>query len=280
MRKLLLMVIAVTAFASCSLATMEVRSKGVMLEDDTVIHYLEAGQGPTLILIHGIGGSSASWRDVIPSLSKAYRVIALDLPGYGKSDRPRVDYSVEYYATVLKHTIDAVGGDRVALVGNSLGGWIAAVTAMNHPQSVSHLILVDSAGLKGDHPPSVNLDPATQKEFEVLLQAFYHDTTRLTKEFVDKEWKYRKSVRRTIQETMKSLNTKSPSLDGRLREIKAPTLVIWGKQDKLIPVEVASRFAKGIPTSTVTIIDNAGHMPHIEQPKAFYRSVKKFVKSW
>lgn len=280
MKKLLLMVIAVTAFASCSLATMEVRSKGVMLEDDTVIHYLEAGQGPTLILIHGIGGSSASWRDVIPSLSKAYRVIALDLPGYGKSDRPRVDYSVEYYATVLKHTIDAVGGDRVALVGNSLGGWIAAVTAMNHPQSVSHLILVDSAGLKGDHPPSVNLDPATQKEFEVLLQAFYHDTTRLTKEFVDNEWKYRKSVRRTIQETMKSLNTKSPSLDGRLRGIKAPTLVIWGKQDKLIPVEVASRFAKGIPASTVTIIDNAGHMPHIEQPKAFYRAVKKFVKSW
>ncbi|HAK59295.1 MAG TPA: hypothetical protein DCO77_02780 [Nitrospiraceae bacterium] len=280
MKKLLLMVIAVTVFASCSLATMEVRSKGVMLEDDTVIHYLEAGQGPTLILIHGIGGSSASWRDVIPSLSKAYRVIALDLPGYGKSDRPRVDYSVEYYATVLKHTIDAVGGDRVALVGNSLGGWIAAVTALNHPQSVSHLILVDSAGLKGDPPPSVNLDPATQKEFEVLLQAFYHDTTRLTTEFVDNEWKYRKSVRRTIQETMKSLNTKSPSLDGRLRGIKAPTLVIWGKQDKLIPVEVAGRFAKGIPTSTVTIIDNAGHMPHIEQPKAFYRSVKKFVKSW
>lgn len=130
MKKYFIFLFSCTLFISCSHAKIEKRSKGVVLRDNVVVHYQEAGQGPVLILIHGLGSSSESWNANLDTLARAYRVIAIDLPGFGKSDRPKADYSVRYLAGVVSEFIDSLGVTKVALAGNSLGGWIAALVAL------------------------------------------------------------------------------------------------------------------------------------------------------
>ncbi len=278
---LVVLLFALALFISCSPAKIETRSKGIVLQDDTVVHYLEAGQGPVLILIHGLGSSASVWRDDIDLLAASYRVIALDLPGYGKSDRPKADYSVEYQAGAVKEFIEALGVDKVTLAGNSLGGWIAALVALDSPDKVSRLVLVDSAGLRREAARTdVPLNPATREEEKALLLALFADKAKVTESLLNEQWDYRKDVRSTVQATMESFKTKAPFLDSRLRDIKVPTLIIWGKQDLLVPLDIADRFARGIRGSKLIVIDNAGHLPQVEQPKAFTRAVKVFVKSW
>ncbi len=268
-------------FASCTPAKIETRSKGVVLPDDTVVHYLEAGQGPVLILIHGLGGSADVWRADMSLLATNYRVIALDLPGYGKSDRPKADYSIQYQAGAVKAFIDALGADKVALAGSSAGGWIAALVALDIPDRVSHLILVDSAGLQREASlPALPLDPATREEQRALLLALFADKARVTESLVDEQWDYRRDIRPTVEAALESLKTSAPFLDDRLKDIRVPTLIIWGKQDALVPPKAAEQLSGGIRGSKLVMIDDAGHLPQVEQPKAFARAVKRFVKSW
>jgi pimeloyl-ACP methyl ester carboxylesterase len=281
MKKLVLFFAAVAVLTACSPAAVEIRSKGVVLKDNTVVHYLEAGQGPVLVLVHGLGASAESWRDSIRYLARGYRVVALDLPGYGKSDKPRSNYSIEYHAAALNDFIDALGRDKVALVGNSMGGWIAAMVALKNPEKISHLILVDSAGLRRDAAASpINLNPATKEEMRALLLALFSNKSLVTEKLVNDQWEYRKDIRSTVQATLESFKAKLPLLDERLKDIKIPTLIIWGRDDALIPLEYAEKFAKGIPGSKLVVIDSAGHIPQVEKPAVFYRAIKGFVRSW
>jgi len=181
---------------------------------------------------------------------------------------------------MLKEFIDALGESKVAIVGNSMGGWIAAVYTLNNPEKVTHLILVDSAGLYRETYPPVSLNPSTKEEQKTLLLAVYADPSRVTEKIINDQWEYRRDIRATVQATLDSLKTRMPLLDGRLTDIKIPTLIIWGKQDTLIPLEFAGQFAKGIPRSKLVVIDKAGHLSQAEQPRAFCRTVKRFVRSW
>lgn len=280
MKKIMILLFSFLLFTSCVQTKIEVRSKGMVLHDGSVVHYLEAGQGPVLILIHGLGSSSAAWRDCIDSLAKSYRVLALDLPGYGKSDKPNADYSVEYQAGVVKEFIDYQGTGKVTLAGNSLGGWIAALAALKNPGTIESLILVDSAGLRREGDPPVKPVPATKEEERQLLLAVFANQSLVTEKLINDQWEYSKEVRPAVLAAMAAFKTRPPFLDDRLKDIKTPTLIIWGKQDKLIPVQTAGRFAKGIPGSRIVVIENAGHLPQVEQPEAFSRALKKFVKSW
>lgn len=265
---------------SCAPAKIEVRSKGVMINGSTVVHYLEAGQGPELILVHGLGSSSEAWRETMMVLAKSYHVIAPDLPGYGKSDRPKASYSVEYHATALNEFIISLGLNKVAIAGNSLGGWIALLFALDHPEKVSHLVLVASAGLKRDTLPPINLNPSTKEEQMTLLLALFADPAMVTDRMLAEQWEYRKSVRATVQATLASFRTRAPFLDERIRSLKMPTLIIWGRQDRIIPLESGERFHKAISGSKLVVFENTGHMPQMERPKEFARAVKGFVRSW
>ncbi len=280
MKKLVLLFAAVAVLTACSPATVEIRSKGVVLKDNIVVHYLEAGQGPVLVLVHGLGSSSEVWRDSMRLLARRYRVVALDLPGYGKSDKPHADYSIEYHAAALNDFIDALGAGKVTLVGNSMGGWISSITALNYPEKVSHLILVDSAGLRRDTVSPVNLNPATKEEMRPLLLALFANKSFVTEKMVNDQWEYHKDIRSTVQATLESLKTKLPLLDDRLKNIRVPALIIWGRDDTLTPLAYAERFAEGMPGSKLVVIDSAGHLPQVEQPAAFYRALKGFVRSW
>ena len=280
MKKLIVLLFSAAMLTACSSAQVEIRSKGVVLKDNTVVHYLEAGQGPVLVLVHGLGSSAEVWRESIRFLARGYRVVALDLPGYGKSDKPHVDYSIEYHAVAVNDFIDALGPGKVALVGNSMGGWIAASVALKNPEKISHLILVNSAGLRRDNAPPVNLNPATKEEMRTLLLALFANKSFVTEKLINDQWEYRKDIRRTVQATLESLKTRLPLLDDRLKSIKIPTLIICGRDDALVPLAYGERFAKGIPGSKLVVIDNAGHVPQMEKPAAFYGAVKRFVRSW
>lgn len=280
MKKYLILLVWCTLCVSCAPAKIEKKSKGIVLRDNVVIHYREAGQGPVLILIHGLGGSAESWSATMEPLAKAYRVIAIDLPGFGKSDRPKTEYSVRYLAGVVNEFIDALGATRAALAGNSLGGWVAALVALENPRKVSSLVLIDSSGLRRESPPPVKLDPATREEEKDFLLAVFANQALVTEALVNEQWEYRKEIRPAVQSVIASFKSGPPFLDDRLKDIKTPTLVIWGKQDKMIPLETGKRFAGDIPGARLAVIDNAGHLPQIEQPAAFSRAVKGFVKSW
>lgn len=280
MKKLFLFFFALMTLSACSPAHVEMRSKGVVLRDNTVVHYLEAGQGPLLVLVHGLGSSADVWRDSMRLLARSYRVVALDLPGYGKSDRPRADYSIEYQASALADFLDALEQGKAALAGNSMGGWIAALVALNRPEKVSHLILVDSAGLKRDSLPPINLNPATKEEQRLLMLSLFVDKSFASERAVNDQWEYRKNIAATVQATLLSLKTRRPYLDERLKYINVPTLIIWGRQDALTPADLAERFNKGVAGSRLVLIDKAGHLPQVEKPTAFYRAVKGFVRSW
>lgn len=280
MKRRLWLLVAVVLFASCAPEKIEVKSKGVLLKDGSVTHFLEAGQGPVLILVHGLSASSDAWRDSMGILAKSYRVIAPDLPGYAKSDRPRATYSVSYYASWLDDFIEALGLSKVAIAGNSLGGWIAALYTIGHQEKVSHLVLVAGAGLKRKTLPAVNLNPATRDEQRALLVALFADPSRVTERMVSEQWEYRKTVRATVSATLESFKKDIPFVDDKLGGIKVPTLIIWGRQDRIIPLEYAERFHKGISGSKLVVMDDTGHVPQMERPKEFARVVKGFVRAW
>lgn len=280
MKRLFIFLCVVISFAACTQAEIEITSKGIALPDNTVVHYLEAGQGPVLILVHGLGASSESWRPAMLHLAKRYHVIAPDLRGYGKSDKPRADYSVAYHASELNSFIDALGVKKTALAGNSMGGWIAALTALDHPDKVSHLVLVASAGLKRDTLPPVDLNPVTREQMQALLLALFADKALVTTRMIDEQWEYRREVRATVAATLASFSKAVPFLDGRLQDIRTPTLIVWGRQDQLIPLDQADRFAKGIPGARLVVFENTGHLPQYERPKEFYGAVKGFVTGW
>lgn len=280
MKRVLFVSMAFVLLVSCASSKIEVRSKGVVINGNTVVHYLEAGQGPELILVHGIGSSAEAWRESMMILAKSYRVIVPDLPGYGKSDKPKASYSVEYYAKVLNDFITSLGLKKAAIAGNSLGGWIALLFALDHPEKVSHLVLVASAGLKRDTLPAINLNPSTKEEQKALLFGLFADPGMVTDRMLAEQWEYRKAVRATVQSTLESFKTHAPFLDERVKSLKMPTLIIWGRQDRIIPLEFGERFHKAIRGSKLVVLDNTGHMPQLERPKEFARAVKGFVRSW
>lgn len=138
---------------------------------------------------------------------------------------------------------------------------------------------MNSAGLRGGTPP-VKLDPANREEEKALLLALFANQAIVTDQIVNEQWEYSKEVRPAVQSVLASFRSGPPFLDDRLKDIKIPTLVIWGKQDKLIPLETGERFAREIGGAKLKVLDNAGHLPQIEQPDEFSRAIKGFVKSW
>lgn len=247
------------------------------------IHYYDAGSGPAVILIHGLTADAAIWRENIGPLSHRFRVLALDQIGSGKSDKPLINYSVGTRIDFLYGFMKALDIEKASLVGNSLGGWIAAGFALEHPGMVEKLVLVDSGGyaLAGPIPPSVKrvLNAATLSDTRWAMQAgFYNDEKFVTDEAVLEAFESRlNNSSYMIERTLESAQRSEDVLDGRLSALKMPTLIVWGKYDEIILVERAERFQRDIADSRVVLIDNAGHVPMLEQPQEFNRVVLDFL---
>ena len=248
------------------------------------IHYLEAGSGPVVILLHGLGGSSANWAPNIAPLAQKYRVLVPDQIGFGKSDKPMLNYRVATLVDFLDGFYKQVGIQKATLVGNSLGGFTAAAFALAHPAKVEKLVLVDAAGFSvtGDLDPKVlnGLNPSTRQQIKDLMSLVFYNKEQFSSDMaVDAFLASRVTAgdQYTIQRFIDSIGRGEDMLDGKLGAIKHPTLIIWGREDGLTQLSMGQRFNKEIAGSQLLIIEKCGHVPQLEKPAEFNAGLMKFI---
>lgn len=251
------------------------------------IRYVEAGQpaGPVVILLHGLGGNSTNWAFTIPALTQKYRVLVPDQIGFGRSDKPLINYRIATYVDFLDAFYRELKVDRAALVGNSMGGWVAAAYALAHPERVDRLVLVDAAGYappaRFDLAALYGLNPTTRagmKELAALV--FYDKKIYLSDPAIDFLLTQRLTAGDgyTIQRLVETIARREDVLDGKLSALKRPTLIVWGRDDGLLPLaEFGERFHKEIAGSELLVMEQCGHVPMVEKASEFNAALNKFL---
>lgn len=282
-----LLLVAVVLASILSVASVNAQTAAVE-KDVTIygakIHYAEAGAGPTVILLHGMGGSWQTWTFNIAPLAAKYHVVALDQIGFGKSDKPMINYRIATYVDFLDRFMTQLKIDKAALVGNSMGGWIAAAYTIAHPEKVDRVVLVDAAGYAPpadfDYKTLYNLNPTTREVMkQVAKLVFYNQAIFGSEAAIDQAMTARINAGDgyTIKALTESIIRGEDFLDANIKTIKQPTLIVWGKQDGLVPVSDGERFKKDIANATLLVIDQCGHVPQIEKAADFNAAVLKFL---
>jgi pimeloyl-ACP methyl ester carboxylesterase len=260
-----------------------------------------AGSGPALLMIHGIGDNSDTWRTVLPELSKHYTVIAPDLLGHGKSAKPRGDYSVAGYANAMRDLLTVLDVDRVTVVGHSLGGGVAAQFAYEYPERCERLVLVSTGGVSRTVSPLLRLAAAPGVDLlmpvlsappmlmggrlvgEVLrfldhgLGLDVEEIMRVFGSLPDAE--SRQAIVRTLRCAIDWQGQVITMLDRAYLCQAVPTLIIWGDQDAIIPVSHAYAAHEAMATSRLEIFEHSGHFPHHTDPGRFVALIEEFMAS-
>jgi pimeloyl-ACP methyl ester carboxylesterase len=263
--------------ATAALRLRGIESRYVQLGPNR-IHYFVGGTGEPLVLVHGLGSRALDFALLMPGLAREHRVYALDLLGYGDSDRPEVDYSVSLQTGVLRQFVDTLRLERVDLAGLSMGGWITLAFTAESPDRVRRLVLMDSAGM--NFTPSFDLrlfTPRTTGDVEALARlltprpprvpAFINrDVSRVLRE---ESW--------VIQRTIDNMMAGRELLDGKLGDVTMPVLLIWGKQDVVTPVFVGEAMHREMPQSVMVVLDGCGHVTPIECHDRVLAEMQRFL---
>jgi pimeloyl-ACP methyl ester carboxylesterase len=245
-----------------------------------------------VVLLHGTSASLHTWEPWVRALTPHRRVITFDLPGFGLTGpSPRQDYSIEGYVQFVLHTLDRCGVRRFVLGGNSLGGAIAWETAVAAPARVERLILVDAGGYRTP-PTSVPLGfrlasnrwlaplaqrLLTRRLVRASVRNVYGDPSRVTDALVERYFQLtlREGNRAAVSARLRGM--RRGEHEARVVEVTAPTLVLWGGRDQLIPIESARRFQRDIAGSTLVVFDDLGHVPQEEAPQRTIAPVQAFL---
>ena len=248
------------------------------------IKYVEAGSGPVVVLLHGLGGNSANWAFNTPALAQKFRVVVPDQVGFGSSDKPLVNYRIGTYVDFLDKFLSELKVERATLVGNSMGGWIAALYALRYPGKVDRLVLADSAGFA---PPKefdlhalAGLNPSTRDEMKRLANLVFFNPLFKSDAAIDVLLAQRLSAGDgyTIQRLVESIYRGDDMLDGKLSGIKQPVLLLWGREDGLTPLaREGERFKRELPSAQLIVFDQCGHVPQVEKAAEFNAAVLKFL---
>jgi len=248
------------------------------------IHYIDVGTGPVVVLLHGLGGNSANWAFNFAALSQKYRVIAPDQVGFGRSDKPLINYRVGTYADFLDKFLDTLGVERASLVGNSMGGWIASLYALKYPKRVERIVLADAAGFappkEFDLSALSGLNPSTREQARYLMNLVFFNPLLKSDANVDATLAARISAGDgyTIQSLVESIYRNEDMLDGKLAGIKQPTLIVWGREDGLTPLaREGEKFRREMPSAQFVVFENCGHVPQVEKAAEFNAAVLKFL---
>jgi pimeloyl-ACP methyl ester carboxylesterase len=273
-------------------------------EEEAVLHghrmsYRTAGEGPVLLLIHGITGTSEQWNDVFPLLAERHTVVAPDLLGHGQSAKPRGDYSLGAYAVGIRDLLIAIGHRRATVVGHSLGGGIALQFAYEYPVFAERLVVVSSGGLGRE--VHALLRAATLPGAELVLPFIAHDRVlsagivagRLLKRFglgaapdlTEMARGYaslsdggaRQAFLHTLRAVLDPLGQRVSATDRLYLAAMLPTLIVWGRRDPLIPCAHAESAHQAMPGSELEVFEQSGHFPHIDQPARFARTLIDFI---
>jgi pimeloyl-ACP methyl ester carboxylesterase len=265
------------------------------------IAYRQAGEGPVLLLIHGIASESSAWNSVMPQLARDFTVLAPDLLGHGGSAKPRGDYSLGAHASALRDLLAALGHERATLVGHSLGGGIAMQLSYQFPELCERLVLVDSGGLGREVNPLLRLAslPGSELVLPLLSAGRLLDAGRLASRALgllglragtDLREIARghasladPGARAAFVHTLRSVvEPGGQRIDASNRLYLAkhiPFLLIWGKRDPIIPFAHGVATHRQIPHSRLEAFSHSGHFPQLDEPQRFVEVVSEFVDS-
>jgi pimeloyl-ACP methyl ester carboxylesterase len=264
------------------------------------IAYREAGQGHALLLIHGMAGSSATWREIIPQLSKKYRVIAPDLLGHGMSAKPRGDYSLGAFAVFLRDLLDELGVASATVVGQSLGGGIAMQFTHQHRDYCERLALIGSGGLGPELSPVLRILSAPGAELVLPVVApqpvlnvgnkvgSWLASAGIRAPRASEMWQAYCSLsdagtRQAFLRTLRSVVDYRGQAVSALNKLHVaaglPTILIWGDQDRIIPVAHAYAAHDALDGSRLEVLEGVGHFPHAEAPAAVADILEDFIAS-
>lgn len=259
--------------------------------DGHAIHYVEAGQGDPVVLIHGWNGSTFGFRYTIPELAQRQRVVAIDLLGYGYSARPADgDYSVGAQAELVRRAMDRLGIARAAVLGHSMGGAIAMRFALDHPERVERLILLSSATvsemtrarkrglLLRPIMPLLTRAMLSRSMVRRGLRTAVHDPALLTPELVEGHYRPLR-MKGHARASAKHMLDRTKDIPLEPAHIRAPTLILWGEHDRWIPIERGRELAQLIPNARLYIVRGAGHLLLEEEPEECSRELLKFLSS-
>ncbi len=265
------------------------------------VRYQVAGDGPAVVLVHGITSSSRTWRDVVPGLAERFKVIVPDLLGHGQSGKPRGDYSLGAYASGIRDLLAYLGIRSVTVVGHSLGGGIAMQFAYQFPDRLERLVLVDSGGLGQE--VALALRAATLPGSELVMPLLFSPLTRgigrRAGAIAGRVGATGSANLRGLLEGLDSLadadarqafiHTARSVIDPRGQRVDArdrlylsdgvPSLIVWGEKDRIIPVAHGRRAHELMPQSRLEVFPGAGHFPHNDDPERFVRLLTGFIES-
>lgn len=262
------------------------------------VAYRDAGEGETLLLIHGMAGSSQTWREVMPRLSRHYRVIAPDMLGHGQSGKPRTDYSLGAFAVWLRDFLDELGVDSVTIVGHSLGGGIAMQFLYQHPEYCNRLVLISSGGLGQDVGWILRLlsAPGAELVMPVIAPSPVLAAGNKVKSWLSSAglrsprgaeiWNAYSSFadRQTRDAFLKTLRSvvdyrgQAVSALSRLQlRTELPSLAIWGERDDIIPVQHAHDAQAVRPGNRLEVLPDVGHFAHVEAPNQVVDLIEDFI---
>lgn len=259
---------------------------------EQLVHTEQMGTGEPVVLLHGFGGSTYSWREVMPELARSYRVVAIDLNGFGYTERPksRESYTREAQGKLVLGVLDALGIDRAHIFGHSYGGGLTLYLASRHPERFRSMVLVDSsaptysddrrnraAGLRPLSElfvRSVALRPGMIRK--ALLRSYWDDskvTPELVQAYLD-----RLRVEGVGRAYVGLTALAKPGERVDLKKIDVPTLIIWGAHDTVISPGGGRRAAELMPRAEFVLLEKSGHMPMEEEPEEFLRVVLPFLE--
>jgi pimeloyl-ACP methyl ester carboxylesterase len=261
----------------------------------TEISYLEAGAGTPLLLLHGLGHSSTAWLRSIPALASRYHVLAPDMPGHGRSGAPNHAYDPPYFGRFVNDFIAALGLGQVDAAGNSLGGLALMLAALERPLGFRRLILADPLGFTMSPVPPLDevmltvislwlSFPRTRALIRAGYAASFFDPQRLDDESVDEFVSRRASElhMRVARRTVTAIFHYSKHLEflhARLSQLQPRALVMWGKNDQVLPSKAAEIARRVLPAPRIEVLERCGHFPHIEQSEAFCALVLGFLNA-
>lgn len=263
---------------------------------DLQIHYNDIGSGQAVLMLHGSGPGASGWsnfhRQVDPFVAAGYRVILPDCPGWNKSDPIVIEkgYRSDVNATVIKGLMDTLKIERAHLIGNSMGGINATVFALNNPTRLNKLVIMGGGGMGQSlfvpQPPEgikmlrgSYMNPSMES-LKKMLDVFVYDPTQLTEELIQGRLANMMEHKDHLENFVKSLRINplmSPDLTPRLPEIKAPSLITWGRDDRFIPLDHGLKMLWGLPDAELHVFSKCGHWAQWEHAEKFNRLVLEFL---
>jgi pimeloyl-ACP methyl ester carboxylesterase len=247
------------------------------------------GRGEVVLFLHGLGFSHGMWGDAVKAASKYHTTCTIDLPGFGDSDKPESNYGTSYYVSFIRDFMNATGIDNAAIVGVSMGGAIAAGFAAKNPGRVSRLVLTSPIGLTPIYrglpglplvSSAMYLFMSRSKElFKHFAEDMFYNKNAIPHDFLWQEWARMKLplYRAALVRNAKNLSLVDPAYVASLKSIRAPTLIIWGKNDMIVPPSDAYRYRDRIQGSELALIEKCGHVPPMEQSGKFNHAFMTFL---